>query len=401
MKNLIILLFCNLLFCSLIACDLDYAELESDPASPNITPNITPNAHSVLLPKIIAGSWHTCAIRDDGKLKCWGNNAFGETTGSNKKATGMVTVDLGANHKATGITAGSNHTCSVLDSGAVKCWGGNYRGETGNINYLDTGMVTVDLGTDRRVKEVTAGEHHTCALLDDGKIKCWGNNAFGETGGSDKQAKGIVNVNLGPNTAKAKKMDAGWTHTCVLLEDNTVKCWGYNKSNQTGGSDKNATGIVTVNLGSSHKVKDLAMGGYHSCVLLDNGTVKCWGSNEYDQTGGSNKKATGMVTVNLGSDSAVIAISAGRTHTCALLDDDTVKCWGDNEYGQTGGSNKKATGMMTVNLGSDSAVIAISAGRSHTCALLDTEEVKCWGLNSHNQTGSSDKKATGIADVNF
>ena len=78
MKNLIILLFCNLLFCSLIACNLDYAELESDPDSPNITPN----AHSILLPKIAAGSWHTCAIRDGGKLNCWGNNTFGETTGS-------------------------------------------------------------------------------------------------------------------------------------------------------------------------------------------------------------------------------------------------------------------------------------------------------------------------------
>ena len=395
MKNLITFLFCSLFFCSLIACSLDYAELESDSS------NVTSNSQSVPLPKIATGSWHTCAIRNGGTLKCWGNNYFGETGGSDTQSTGMVTVDLGKDHKAMDIVAGSNHTCAILNSGVVKCWGANYRGQTGSVSQQGTGIGTVDLGKDRKVKGITVGEYHTCALLDDGKIKCWGDNSYGQTGGSDKSAKGIVNVNLGSNNSNAKILAAGWEHTCAILDDGTVKCWGNNSQNQTGGSDKKATGIVTVNLGSNRRARTLAIGGNHSCALLDDDTVKCWGSNSYNQTGGSNKQATGMVTVNLKSDSKVVTISAGRLYTCAILDDDTVKCWGDNEYGQTGGSDKKATRMVTVNLGTNNTVISISAGRSHTCALLDTEAVKCWGSNSHNQTGGSDKKATGIIDVNF
>ena len=390
MKHLKNLLFYSLSFGSLMACSLQPADLKpkSDPSNLN--------AQSVLETKIATGAWHTCITRDNGILNCWGDNREGQTGGTDKTATDMVTVKLEAEHKVADIAAGINHTCALLDDGKVKCWGNNSKGQAGGANQQAEGMV--DLETNSKATHIAARGNHTCALLDDGKVKCWGDNREGQTGGTDKTATGVVTVNLDTDK-QVESIAMGRIHTCVLLEGGEVKCWGSNSVGQTGGTDKKATGVMTVNLGGTPRV--LAAGGFHNCALLDEGTLKCWGSNIFGQTGGTDKRATGMATVDLKTDSTVTTISAGQFYTCVLLEDSTMKCWGYNVFGQTGGTDKTTTGMVTVNLETDSTVTAISASEHHTCVLLEDSTVKCWGTNVFGQTGGTDKIATGIVDIHF
>ena len=181
---------------------------------------------------------------------------------------------------------------------------------------------------------------------------------------------------------------AGGWHTCALLEDKTVKCWGRNDYKQLGGDTGVNYRATPQQVGDLADVKAISAGEYHTCALLEDKTVKCWGSNNYKQlgvdTGGD--LATPQQVLDLTN---VKAISVGGWHTCALLEDKTVKCWGDT-------LPEDATATATPQQVGDLAdVKAISAGEYHTCALL-VGIVKCWGRNDKFQLGVDTVTVTAI-----
>jgi len=163
-------------------------------------------------------------------------------------------------------------------------------------------------------------------------------------------------------------------------------------------------------------VTAISAGGFHTCALLSSGAVKCWGFNHYGQLGLGRGNSRGdedgemgaaLPVVDLGSGVTVTAISAGRFHTCALLSSGAVKCWGDNAYGQLGFGDMNSRGdedgemgaaLPVVDLGSGVTVTAISAGGYHTCALLSSGAVKCWGDNANGQLGFGDTNRRGDED---
>jgi len=207
---------------------------------------------------------------------------------------------------------------------------------------------------DENVLEVTAGSFHNCALLDSGKVKCWGNNEYGQLGlghtlniGNDLfEFENVPPVFLGENVLQ---IAAGENHTCVLLESKNVKCWGINEYGQLGQGNVNSIGknnaqeianLPVISLGE--EVKQITAGAYHNCALLVSGKVKCWGYNYYGQLGLGHTKQIGhkmnsiatLSSLNIGEE--VKSIYAGGNHTCALLQSDELKCWGLNKNGQLG-----------------------------------------------------------------
>ena len=146
-------------------------------------------------------------------------------------------------------------------------------------------------------------------------------------------------MNLGSLTAKAVAI--GYTHTCAILSDDSLSCWGVNTYGQLGvGDTTNRDSPTTVSLGSS-TVKAVALGQYHTCAILNDDSVKCWGYNYYGQLGigvwmGNENPPSGLSTVDLGSGRTAKKLSAGRDHTCAILDDDSLVCWGSNGMYQLG-----------------------------------------------------------------
>ena len=301
----------------------------------------------------------------------------------------LPVVKLGTGRTATAIAAGNEHTCAILDDSSVKCWGMNQRGQLGidsNINVGDgpgemAQLTGINLGTGRTATAIASGDVHTCAVLDDGSVKCWGRNNYGQlgigntddTGNASGEMAQLTGINLGTGRT-ATATAAGDVHTCAVLDDGSVKCWGRNSYGQLGLGDTNSRGdgsnemgdnLPVVDLGTGRTATAIAAGQYHTCALLDNASVKCWGFNFSGQLGidssnhmGDNSgEMAASPVVKLGTGHTATAIAARYRHTCAILDDSSVKCWGENNRGQLGIDSTtdtgRASGQMDSLLGID------------------------------------------------
>ena len=275
------------------------------------------------------------------------------------------------------------------------------------------------------VSDVDAGGRHTCALVEHPVehygVKCWGDNIFGQLGdgrnvdqlgpvdtcASDANAPcrtgpllwGITAVSAG---GIAEEREGG--HTCALTVAGGVKCWGLNEQGQLGdGTNLNRSAPVDVE-GLTSGVAAITTGGFHTCAVTAAGGVKCWGLNDEGQLGdGTNANSNVPVEV-CGNDACSVSLSnasvpgefslraldAGARHSCVLTSAGGILCWGDNSSGQLGHGNdcgqiecRTPTGVA----GIDSGAITLAAGAEHTCARVDGDALKCWGLND-GQLGS-------------
>lgn len=387
-----------------------------------------------------SGTTHTCAILDDSSVKCWGANGYGQLGYNDIDTRGdasgsMASLDsvyLGFNKTATAIATGDYHTCVIVNSGSVKCWGRNNYGQLGLGNMNTYGHTTnsmnnlsfVYLGLLRTAKAIALGSGHSCALLDNGTVKCWGRNEQGQLGYDDTSPRGDISgsmlslgtVNLGTGRT-AKAIAAGSWHTCALLDDDSVKCWGMNDNGQLGQNDVTDRGntagamaaLTPIDLGTGRHAVKISAGHQSTCVVLDNGQAKCWGANAaanlgYDDTtqrGDATNPMSGVTALNLGTGRLAKQVDAGGTHTCAVLDDDTLKCWGDNSRGQLGYDDQATRGdtsgsmaaLVTVSLGA--TVRALSLGAYHTCAITSDYRLKCWGNNLSGELGYDDTAERG------
>ncbi|UQA56276.1 DUF4215 domain-containing protein [Polyangium aurulentum] len=332
-------------------------------------------------------------------------------------------------HSVVQVVAGSDHNCALFEDGRVKCWGKNYSGQLGLGDYLPFGdepgemgasLPVVDLGAGVIATEISAGSMHSCALLADGAVKCWGQGSSGQLGLGDIARRGddpgemgsaLPAVELG---GQAKAIAAGGAHTCALLTDGSVKCWGANASGQLGLGDTAARGdepgemgelLPAVQLGTGKTAVAIAAGAEHTCVLLDDDGVKCWGANAHGELGQEDKANRGdadgemgdlLEAVDLGNGWVTRAIAMHELHTCALSDAGGVKCWGYGTLGMLGvptlhhlgdAPGEMGDALPAVDLGAGKVAVKIAAGRMHTCATFTDGSAKCWGYNTTGQLG--------------
>jgi len=273
-------------------------------------------------------------------------------------ASATVAVDLDFGGPVVQLALGSDFGCALLEQGTIQCWGANDYGQLGYGNTKPVGddespaqAGNVDVGG--TALGVTAGSHHACALLTNGDIRCWGRGQLGQLGQGNTDTIGDdeVPADRGPVAVggPVAEIVAGQDHTCARLQSGALRCWGEGRFGQLGygstetvGDDELPESMPEVLEGLS--VEGLAAGARHTCALLSGGNLLCWGEGQHGQLGygsteniGDDELPTTFSPIDLGNR-AVSAVFIGPTasSTCVTLDDEALLCWGLNDEGQLG-----------------------------------------------------------------
>jgi alpha-tubulin suppressor-like RCC1 family protein len=333
---------------------------------------------------IASGWWHTCAVLRSGAVACWGDNNQGQlgngtidTAATSSVRNPVIVVGL---TDAVAVGAGEWHTCAVHSGGTVSCWGFNGSGELGNGTTTSSATPVTVSGISNAVAVSGAIDNggangaydgSTCALLGDGTVECWGDNYFGELGNGTTTNSSTPVPVTGISTATA--IGLGRDQACALLSDGTVECWGES-SGSTPVPVSGITGAAAISVGDRQ-----------ACAALEGGTVMCW----HDGT---------VWSLDGISNATAVATGDGSAFSCSILADRTVSCQGSNEWGQLGTGWAPSSGIPGRVSGLSNA-IAIAAGFDRACALLAEGTVSCWGYGASGRLGVSATpvKVSGIA----
>ena len=342
-------------------------------------------------PRLAAGSDHTCASFDGQPLRCWGANDSGQLgTGTNADSGAPVRTANIAPGLVRALDAYADHTCAIDATGAVQCWGINLSGQLGRgSTRFGPKPERALIGMPNAATALATGSNHTCAMTTMRGAQCWGRNTRGQLGedsGRDNTLP-VATMNLNEGVFG---LAAGANHTCAVTRARRIRCWGDNAQGQTAqpGAQQTPTPFELPGLAS---IDQLAAGATHTCALAGSGTLSCWGTSSSGQLGrGSVTGAPAApAQVTFPQNLALRAIAAGAAHTCALTaQDGRLFCWGANDAGQLGiGTNLDQSTPREVT-GIAEEVVAITAGAAHTCAALASGQMRCWGANSSGQLGT-------------
>ena len=341
---------------------------------------------------VALGGQHSCALLSNGRVMCWGRNNYGQL-GDESVDDRTTPVEVSGLTKVKSIALGNDHSCALLRNGKVMCWGYNNMGKLGD-GTTSARIFPVEVLGMSNAKSIAVGASHSCALLTDGKVMCWGSNYYStlgtkwliKTDKGDKhfhwstspvEVSGLTNV---------KSIALGGSHSCALMTDGKVMCWGNNGNGQLG--NRGSYSETPLEVSGLTNAKSIALGASHSCALLTDGKVMCWGnpsSFDYDSEDPirTPRKVTGISNVQ--------SLSLGFAHSCALLTDGRVMCWGDGgrrggsgTLGVIGSSNRPSTPLEVTGI---ATATGIAVGAYHSCALLTDGKVMCWGQNNYGQIG--------------
>ncbi len=358
---------------------------------------------------IRAGAEHTCATLADGTVKCWGGNASGQLgrgATSPGGAPDVLKTSAGATFGGVLSTAGGEDFGCALSAGKVYCWGANDAGQLGVGGTAATTAVDRAVSAVSDAVELAAGDDAACVVAATGAVDCWGVVKSGTGKWSEAwtpthwqaAARNVDDRSLG-----APSLSVGERHACTIRAG-MVGCWGSNEHGQLGDTTTTLRTTVTPVAELQH-AKSVSVGQYHSCAIRADGTVLCWGWNSAGQLGlGTTSEGVTKPTLVPGVANAK-ALATGANHTCALLANGTVSCWGDNSSAQAGQAGAGVRTSPTPFPGVTNAV-AIGAGKNHTCAVLASGRVSCWGANGNCQAGPTKSSAqpalaeiSGISDA--
>jgi len=360
--------------------------------------------------KLSVGWDHSCAVLD-GKVYCWGSNGRGQLGSTSLTAlSSNVPVEVTGISTATAVAAGYAHTCALLASGDVWCWGSN--------ESKQLARATGSTGTPAKVAglpaatAIGAGNGHSCALVGStGGVMCWGENGrysslLGRaTGNSSDDADPVPAYvrTLDGSAGKATKLAVGHRSACAVMENKTIKCWGENTDGRLGDGTRDATTdtqdptTVATTSGALTNVVGVTVGQNHACAVISGGKMWCWGSYFIGQLGNDLSLNEGAEWSNLGNGQRPVEvvdargstakfldaqhISAGQQFTCAVRAAGTASCWGSNNNGElgTGGASNDYI-IAPVNVAGITDAAVIGTGNSFACAMSTAQVVKCWGM---------------------
>ena len=389
----------------------------------------------------------TCVVAHDNTLRCWGRIGDGSyqsgyaaiqpvpelVTGANSPFwPAQRSIDHNVTAEWVAIDGSALHSCGITatpvttpiedELSNLLCWGqgDNYNLDCyGNCHIPQTPAFPSNVHT----VEVATGYMHTCSIspargqdIDDSSVYCWGRNWNGQLGHGDYIDDPLPDTVSLPQGSVPTSIVSGYSHSCTLLSDGEAMCWGNNDAGQLGTiSLLNESSPASVRITpSASSIAQIVAGGNSTCALMDDGSVRCWGGNSKGELG------DGTTTSSWDASSSVI-LPTGRTaisidmhyqNVCAILDDNSLFCWGSNNVGQlgqmtTGNSYDSVGGRIStlpVEIDLGQGVASVAVGYNHTCAITLAEDLFCWGKNNWGQIGignysNSVSASNGLVDL--
>ncbi|HEY8259742.1 MAG TPA: chromosome condensation regulator RCC1 [Methylosinus sp.] len=334
-----------------------------------------------------AGGGRSCAVSVGGSLKCWGFNGFGELGDGTTTPRSTPVGVSGLSNSVVAVAAGDAHSCAVSGAAGLLCWGYNNLGALGDgttaTRLLPTRVSGFAIGD---VAAVAAGAYHSCAATRAGAAFCWGANGVGQIGDGTTTGR-LTRTAVSGLSSGVRAVAAGGLHSCALTTAGAVKCWGSNGFAQLGDGTATSRSRPVSVLGLSSGVVAISTSGHATCAILAGGGLRCWGRNWYGGLGDGTTFNRNRPVAVAGLAGPVISVAVGIDHSCAVSVAGAVQCWGRNNLGQLGdGSIVDRTRPVAV-VGLSSGAVAVAVGEYHSCALLRTGGVRCWGYNAAGQLG--------------
>jgi alpha-tubulin suppressor-like RCC1 family protein len=287
-----------------------------------------------------AGCSHGLALKTDGTVWAWGSNYYGQLGDGTNDASNLPVKAKIENVKA--ISAGCEHSLALKEDGTVYAWGANGSGQLGNGSSGAGADRNVPMRVDRLgtgAKAIAAGSYFSLALMKNGTVKSWGENIFGELGDGNSGANANKTTPVAVKylfDVRAIATDSYARHALALLEDGTVRAWGSNYYGQLGDGTSGNYRTTPVGVSNLTNVEKIAGGGYHSLALLGSGEVKSWGYNSNGQLGDDTSGNIRTAPVAVIKLSNVRSISGGAYHSLAVLESGSARSWGANGHGELG-----------------------------------------------------------------
>lgn len=391
----------------------------------------------LLVEKLSVGEDHSCVLLNNGLIKCWGDGSLGKLgygnednlgEGSNDMGNNLAYVDLGSDMngplKAIDISAGSNSTCAVLENGKIKCWGYNYYAQLGlehvevigdEPDEMGNNLPELEFNDGKLASQVFISSHHACALFTDNSLACWGANYSGQIGietqdkrvgdGAQGQTTHQCNYNntlhfLEPRDLpeNGAKCDEGGVEFVLYFDTNGTSALDVGDEEVDSWSYMCAEGDVT----PLYKIEEIATDS-EQCSLGFGGIELTYANDAnglYD-----NEMGDALPYIKL-DNKDVVDVALGWQSTCVLYIDGDVKCWGDVDengmennidYGDDVGETPLASNPISLGTGITAKAVS-GRGYSH-CVITNENAVKCWGYNEYGETGNPDFYEETIGDI--
>jgi alpha-tubulin suppressor-like RCC1 family protein len=374
------------------------------------------------LRRMSTGSYHSCAVTAGRRARCWGEGANGKLGVGTEDDHGNAVTVLNGNGTAPladvlDVVTGQEHTCALLVSRQVRCWGsdtdsqlGNGPGPTGDRLFpFPVRAAGGAMGNLTGVRQITAGYLHMCALLQNGQVRCWGDNEYGKLGNGnliDSTVPVVVRGVSGPGPlTDVVQIDGGEDHTCALLSSGQVRCWGWGYALGRGNVADSSRPVVTKNVAGNGPlvgVTQVSAGSYFTCARLQTGQARCWGVSTQGELGYGSDAPTSyrpVVVTNLagsGPLGSVASVSAGEHHGCAVVTGNggQARCWGPRNFGQLGDGveamDYTVQPVVVRNVDDTGPLVGVTqleTNNDHTCVRLANGQGRCWGEGSYGQLG--------------
>lgn len=383
-----------------LGCELQVKVTASRPGYKTLGKESPPSTPvQVARVQVSAGGQHTCLVNAQGGVLCWGSNALGALGDGTTTDRHTPVPVVGLSSGVRSVAAGSRHTCALTLAGGVTCWGGNSHGQLGDGSTVDRTTPVDVVGLASGVKAISSGYDYSCAVLDDGAVRCWGMNNLAQLGDANDPWDSPTPVDVIGVGGQSLLSDieqiapGGYAHTCAITAEAGVDCWGMNFYGQLGdGTDRHSAIAVAVAGLSRVPIVAIGVGTFHSCGVTSWGAVKCWGRGEDGQLGNGDVIEQHAPRTMPGLIKGVASIAVGGSHNCALKATGEVVCWGSGEWGALGNGDPSNSSSPVQVDGLDGMVVSLSSGGGHTCAAIavpvgDPLKVRCWGQDWFGQLG--------------